>query len=246
VGAGDWLICTAQVKELHASTGKRVMVVDRQGRLQWHEVFENNPKIVRSGQPTRNTVRLINAGGVRPYIQGKTATNWYWKRWNISPGELFLTPEEQAFGREHAGKILVEPNTKVEGSNKAWIWERWQELVDRGGDFVQVGGPNSRRLDGVRFVETKRFRDACAVLAECRAFVGTEGGLHHAAAALGKPAVVLFSEFISAEITGYRGHRNLRHAGGSCGSRVPCAGCRASMEAITVTEVAANLEEILA
>jgi len=246
VGIGDWVMCTAQVKELYASTGKRVMVVDRHGRHQWHEVFENNPKILRAGEPVRNIVRLINASGSRPYIQGKTPTQWHWRRWNITPGELFFTFKELDFGRPYAGCILIEPNTKVDGSNKAWIWERWQELVDRGGEFVQVGAPGSRRLDGVRFIETARFRDACAVLAQCRAFVGPEGGLHHAAAALGRPAVVLFSEFIGPEFTGYPTHRNLRHAGESCGSRIPCASCRASMEAITVTEVAKHLQEILA
>jgi ADP-heptose:LPS heptosyltransferase len=88
------------------------------------------------------------------------------------------------------------------------------------------------------------FRLACAVLANCRAFVGTEGGLHHAAAALGIPSVVLFSEFIGPDITGYKTHRNLRHAGPACGSRLPCQGCVDSMNAISVDEVTTNLWEV--
>jgi ADP-heptose:LPS heptosyltransferase len=94
-------------------------------------------------------------------------------------------------------------------------------------------------------VQTPSFRAAAAVLANAVAFVGTEGGLHHAAAALGRPAVVLFSEFISPAITGYRTHRNLYHAGQPCGSRSACSGCRASMEAISVDEVVSNLLEIV-
>jgi len=236
-------MATAQARQLHESNGRPVLIVGRFNRPQWHEVFENNPRIVR--MPTSGAQRLANGSGMRPYIVSKTATRWTWKHWDIAPGEIYLTDAEKQFGIAHGGRVLIEPNTKVDGSNKAWIAERWQELVDRGGDFVQVGPAGTWALRGVEFVETKTFRLACAVLAASRAFVGTEGGLHHAAAALGVPAVVLYSEFISPEITGYAGHRNLRHAGEACGSRVPCAGCRASMEKITVDEVSENLEQIL-
>lgn len=241
MGAGDWLMATAQVKKLHERTGKKVLVVGFNGSIQWHPVFENNPKILR--EPERGCERLKNCGGFRPYIELKGTKRWVWKKWNISPGEIFLSEEEKAFAAPYAGKIMIEPNTKVEGSNKAWIYTRWQELVERGGEFVQVGGP--KVLKGVQHVVAPTFRHACAVLAVSKAFVGTEGGLHHAAAALNVPAVVLFSEFISPEITGYTQHRNLRHAGPTCGSRITCQGCIASMDRITVDEVETNLREIL-
>lgn len=236
-------MATAQVKQIFERTSSQVVIVDRAGRVQWHEVFENNPKI--SPVAYRGTQRLINAGGVRPYIASKTPTHWVWKRWNTSPGELFFSDEEKAFGAKHGGRILIEPHTKKEGSNKAWLWERWQELVDRGGEYVQVGPIGTPALRGIEFVPTRNFRLGCAVLAHSRAFVGTEGGLHHAAAAVSTPAVVLFSEFISPDITGYPKHRNLHHAGGSCGMRTPCSGCRDSMLKISVDEVEMNLKEIL-
>ncbi len=101
-------------------------------------------------------------------------------------------------------------------------------------------------LDGCDlYARTTTFRQALAVLSVCRAFVGTEGALHHGAAAVGTPAVVLFSEFISPDVTGYPQHRNLRQAGAACGSRKPCKGCAESMRAISVLEVVANLKEIL-
>lgn len=243
IGAGDWIMATAQAKQIHERTGKKVLVVNRGGIAQWHEVFENNPRIARASAPTVH--RLINASGARPYIAAKSPTNWTWRRWAIAPGEIFLSQAEREFAAPFAGHVLIEPNTKVPDSNKAWIWDRWQQLVDRGGSFIQVGPPGTPVLHGATLVETTGFRLACAVLAVSKAFVGTEGGLHHTAAALGIPAVVLFSEFISPDFTGYRMHRNLRHAGHACGSRVPCAGCRASMEAITVDEVESNLKGIL-
>jgi ADP-heptose:LPS heptosyltransferase len=236
-------MATAQVKQLHAATGRKVVVVDQRGRPQWHAVFEGNPRIARV--PERGAQRLMNCSGRRPYIAAKGPQHWEWRKWPISPGELYLSAEERAFASGHSGAVLIEPHTKVVGSNKAWIWERWQALVDCGGEFIQVGPAGTQLLRGVRFVETPSFRHACAVLAVSRAFVGTEGGLHHAAAALGVPAVVLFSEFISPKFTGYSMHRNLRHAGPACGSRIPCEGCRTSMEAITVEEVSSNLQEII-
>lgn len=245
MGVGDAIMASAQVKRLHESNGRRVVVCRPNGVQAWSEVFENNPRIARDHGS--NTQRLVNCSGPRPYIAGKTPAKWTWKSWRIEPGEIYLSPAETEFAATHAWRILVEPNTKAVDGNKAWIFNRWQQLVDRHGrdNFVQVGVPGARRLEGVRFVETATFRLACAVLSKSRAFVGTEGGLHHAAAALGVPAVVLFSEFISPDITGYKTHRNLRHAGAACGSRLPCTGCKASMEAITVDEVSTNLGEIL-
>ena len=242
MGAGDWIMATAQVRELNKATGCLVYVVGRNGQPVWSEVFDHNPRISRGW--SRGCVKLINGAGARPYIHSKLPDRWIWKLWNIAPGEIYLTADEKAFGEQFAGKILIEPNTKQDPSNKAWFFDRWQALVDRGGEFVQVGAPGVRRLNGVQFVETATFRQACAVLSACRAFVGAEGGLHHAAAAFDKPAVVLFSEFISPAYTGYPKHRNLRHAEGSCGMRTPCEGCRRSMEAITVDEVHRNLLEI--
>ncbi len=89
------------------------------------------------------------------------------------------------------------------------------------------------------------FRQAAAILSVCRAYVGPEGAMHHAAAALNIPSVVLWSEFISPEITGYETQRNIRHANATCGARVPCVGCRLSMELITVEEVLQELEAVL-
>lgn len=243
IGAGDWVMCTAQIKRAYAARGLPVLVIGGHGRPVWSEVFLHNPKVLK--RPHGRFQKLISGGGVRPYIADKSPARWTWKRWPIEPGEIFLSADEKRFGAQHGGKVVVEPHTKVAGGNKAWPWDRWQQLADRfPGALVQVGPPGTRTLRGVPLVVTPTFRHACAVLSASRAFAGCEGGLHHAAAALGVPAVVLFSEFISPEYTGYALHRNLRHAGEACGMRTPCDGCRQSMLAITVDEVERNLREI--
>lgn len=238
MGLGDFLMATAEVKAAHAARGGHVLVVGANNRIQWSEVFENNPKITRD--PRSASCRVINGPGCRPYILGRTPTNWTWRRnREQQPGEIFLTASEKAFAEPFRGKVLVEPNVKANGhANKAWPFDRWQTLVGEIGEpLVQCGGLSTRWLNGVQRVETVSFRLACAVLSVSRAFVGTEGALHHAAAALGVPAVVLFSEFISEDVTGYASQVSIRHAGEPCGSRTPCAGCAASMAAITVDEV---------
>lgn len=240
-------MATSQVKTLNARTHLPVIVINVEGRPQWNEVFENNHKIIRSPIGQRFS-SLVNAPGNRPYILSKDSRRFVWRRWPIAPGEIFLSDQEKSFGLTHCGHVIIEPNVKVAGSNKEWIFERWQQLVNKCPDikFVQLIGPKSARvLRGVRLIHTQSFRYALAVLSKSRAFVGTEGGLHHGAAAFGIPAVVLFSEYVSPEITGYTVHRNIWHADTACGMRIPCATCRASMESITVEEVYRNLREIL-
>lgn len=245
MGLGDWIMATAQVREMNERTGRPVVVVDRMGRPRWSEVFENNPRIVR--EFSRASDRLLNAGGARPYIRAKTTTHWFWQRWDIKPGELYLSDAERSRAFEHGDRVLVEPNTKVLNGNKAWPFERWQAVVaSLDLPWIQVGPAGTRRLSGVRFVETETAREAFAILSWSRLFVGTEGALHHAAAALGVRAVVLWSEFISPVITGYATQHNLRKTSAVCGSRMPCATCRASMAAITVEEVRAAITEELA
>lgn len=236
MGLGDWIMATSLVREINKRTGKKVVVVDRLNRPRWSEAFENNPRILR--QHEFGAERLLNAGGARPYIKAKTDRTWFWKRWDISPGELFLSEEETGFAQRYKGVIILEPNTKVLGGNKAWPFDRWQEVARQcsGLELVQIGAPDARKLTGVRFIPTS-VREAFAILSVSRLFVGTEGALHHAAAALSTPAVVLWSEFISPAFTGYSNQYNIRKTNEVCGARYPCKSCSASMEAITVDEV---------
>lgn len=238
MGAGDWILATSQVKAMYAREPIPVTIIGPNGQTQWSDVFENNPKIRRSrGGPV-----LLNGPGHRPYIAAKSYTHWQWRAWDIAPGEIFMSDAERAFAEPYQGRVLVEPNTKVVDGNKSWPFDRWQRFIDAFGrtEFLQVGKEPSRRLAGVEFVPTT-FRQAMAILSVCRVFVGTEGALHHAAAALSVPAVVLWSHFIAPQFTGYPTQINLRHADGWCGSRQPCAECAESMRKITVNHVIAAL-----
>lgn len=245
MGIGDELMAAGQARKMRESTDREVAIVDQYGRLRTHPIWENNPDVARVLKP--DTVRILNCSGIRPYIVAKSMVRWTWKRFEPTPARIVLYQQEEEFGRKHGGRILVEPNIKDIGHrNKDWGWERWQELVDRRrGQFVQVGTGNFRKLRHVDTVDTLTFRLACAVLKYSKLYVGPEGGLHHAAAALGIPAIVIFGGFISPEQTGYAGHRNLFTGGKPCGMRVDCAHCREAMGKITVDQVDALITEVL-
>lgn len=246
MGLGDWLMASGEARMLHATTGRPVVIVDRRNRPQWHELFDGVPYLRRDHGP--DTVRIFNAPGHRPYIAMKTPARWRWKTYSPTPAEIVFTPEELAFAQPFRGAVMIEPNVKAQGhTNKAWPRERWLQLVERIDQPMVQCVPQAMPAlpPKVLKVITPTFRHACAVLSVARAFVGTEGGLMHAAAAVRTPAVILWSEFISPRITGYAGHLHIRHAGESCGSRRPCAGCAESMARISVDEVAQNLQEIL-
>lgn len=246
---GDELMAAGEARRLRKLNGlPSIIVSGRDGRPRWCDLWDGIPYILKRAAG-RNCNRIISGGGVRPYIAAKGPDRWTWKPYTPTPAEIVFTDAERRFAEPYRGMVMVEPNVKAIGhSNKAWLWGRWQEVVGSMPEtrFVHcIPHGVQPTLHGTSWVTTPTFRHALAVLSVCRTFVGTEGGLMHGAAAVGTPAVILWSEFISPDITGYPQHRNIRHAGKPCGMRTDCPGCRKSMEAITVDEVVQNLKEIL-
>lgn len=166
----------------------------------------------------------------------------------VKPGKIELDPKLIEWARPYGGRVMIEPNIKgrFSAQNKAWKWSRWQELVNRTRwDFVQCGPQDARALDNVVRVTTPTFWHAVAVLYHSRGLITTEGGLHHAAGALGKPAVVLFSAFNSPELLGYEFHRNIWYPNpDGLGWRHDHPACKESMNKISVSEVVAAAREL--
>jgi hypothetical protein len=268
LGYGDEIMVAGEARRLWRPSDPRpVAVLDRHGRPRWHPLWDGNPRIARPGAVARGlAVRtMTNGPGCRPYVDyarmraefgalfpARPFTTkvcdprlpWRYTAWRASPGELPSVPR-RAPGRY----VVIEPHVKAGASpNKDWGWACWQALVRRRRDldWLQLGAGGARVLEGVRHIETAGFRAACGLLAGARAAVLPEGGLHHAAAALKVPAVVIFGAMTSPANTGYPGHVNLfEPAGGPCGQRVPCDHCARAMAAIDPAAVADHLERIL-
>lgn len=217
----------------------------------WSEVWNANPRIARLSEvgdfqdlPGRDMANM------RPYHTGKTPERWsYNLDFRPEVGELYFTNAERSFAAQYRPQIVVEPHIKPGASpNKQWPhWHKFARIAtDAGYELTQLGASGTRALRGARMIVTPTFKLACAVLARARAVVTHEGGLHHAAAALGVPGVVIFGHFTPVELTGYAIHRNLGVSlGEACGMRVPCTHCAAAMKAITPEAVFRNLTEVL-
>lgn len=262
MGYGDEFMALGEAEAIHRATGSRVLIVDRQDKARTSPVWEHHPAVAAS-EKEPHRVRLTNCPGARPYIKawaeadGKPMAVFSAWRAESNLGHLVLTPAEAARGQELRAKIgpyvVVEPHIKAEASpNKDWGFDRFQDVVRRCPElaFVQMGpvGPVLPVLEGATFVRTDSFRHACGVLAYADAYLGPEGGLHHAAAALRRPAAVIFGSFISPDNTGYSFHSNfyVRDAHAPCGRWARCPDCFQALERIQPEAVAAAVRRIIA
>jgi hypothetical protein len=248
MGWGDELIVTGEARRLYQTNGRKVVVQDKHGQHRFHELWHGNPYIATRSEKLYQVNYLRNCPGFRPYIKSKTETRWFWNEWQCVPGEIYLTQEEVAYAAQFSPGVVIEPNIKQKASpNKDWGRGRWVELINllksAGLSVSQLGSSGTQVLPGARLIHTPTFRMACAVLARATAAVLPEGGLHHAAAAVGlRRVVVIYGGFISPKQTGYYFHKNLFTGVEPCGLRVLCEHCSDAMAAITPGLVA---EEIL-
>jgi ADP-heptose:LPS heptosyltransferase len=245
MGIGDWIMATAEAKHWHEKEGLPVVFFSRKtNKVQWSEVFRNNPRILKEPANGQKVKVIENHGGKRPYIKEIHPDHLVFDMdFKAVPGEFFLTADEKK--RCSPGCVIVEPHTKEKdfSRNKAWPWERWQELVDSISlPWVQVGPPDTRSLKGVTRAFTKSFRDALGYINSCSLVVTTDGALHHAAAALGRPAVVLWGGLAPMTTLGYDAHTNICMTDRVCGSINSCNHCKEAMESITVQRVREAIE----
>lgn len=238
MGFGDWIMSTAAAERV--PEGKRA-VFGNGSRAWWSEVWENNPKI--AGTAGRDTVWIDDYPGHRPYTLGAVDGKFIYNPAFRAPyGKLYLSDEEREWAAKQISGdyIVVEPHIKDSdsslklGVNKAW--SKWPELLAQTRDLPWVQLGTKRAL--VRQVKTENFRHALAVLANAKLLVTTDGALHHAAAAFGVPAIVLWGGVVSPKILGYPTHTNIWNGAEMCGSATHyCQHCRDAMDSITVEQV---------
>jgi hypothetical protein len=258
MGLGDNLMATGMAKGA-AQRGKRIAFGNGSNIL-WDQhsasIFQGNLNIAAPGSERDSDLEWV------PFYKGNRIYNdhdkinqkWIWNYdFKAIPGEVFFTDEELSFAKK-IGKdfIIIEPHVptyKGCAPNKTWPLQRYANTVDllkRKGFNVQQFHHNAAPLPGVGTTSAPSFRHALAVLARAALYIGPEGGLHHGAAAVGIPAVVIFGGFIPPSVTGYDTHINL--TGGAtdfCGSLTSCSHCQSAMEAIKSKHVYHAAKEIL-
>jgi hypothetical protein len=248
LGLGDEIMASAWARRAKIENPDSKIFIGPENKPEWSIAWENNPNVCKPDQirPGEKAVFVPHYTGHRPYIKGATATNiLYNEEHRAEPGDIFLTEREIEPFRQYAGSVLIEPHIKGSFSgNKAWFWDRWQELARHIPDAVQIGEKRKRPLQGVKRVITGDFRQALAVVAQASLVITTDGALHHAAAALGRKAIVLWGARTHPKILGYDSHVNLYTGSGeSCGSMAPCQHCVDAMKRISVEMVLEAVRE---
>jgi len=250
MGFGDEIIGTGLARGARAR-GKRIAFGDGR-QIKWgpwcQEIFYNNPNIAWPGTENGKDIEWIDHyKGARKYntlLNGKWQWNYDFK---VQAGEFYFDDiEKNLMARQQPGFIVIEPNVpwhKVVAANKDWGDGKYdqvaQALKKHGHRVLQFKHKNSRRIiDGIEIVENPKFRHVIAMLSRAKLYIGPEGGMHHAAAAVNVRAVVIFGGFIPPAVMGYDNQISLTgNAQQACGNIQRCEHCRKAMQSIAVEEV---------
>lgn len=248
MGFGDALIAAGVAERVVREDPLHVPVtiVEATGLPRWHYLWESNPAIVVPQAPLSHFPQpYVRIGkGCLPYLAYPYSehTGWRFTDWRAADHRptLYLSAREQAkvlaLQRIHGDYVLIEPTPVTKPVNRRPPLAFWHLLADRlrptlgPTRLVQLGHEHAHYVPGLVRIEQIHpldFRDACTILAGARLFIGTEGGLAHAAAALRIPAVILWGGCISAAALGYPDHVNLvdDQPETPCGALAPCLHC---------------------
>lgn len=183
MGLGDEILAAGQVERLSKiGTGERVI---------WNPLYDYIDLISKEGE------WFIDYPGHRGYIDHVEDERVYFNYdYRAKSPWIKLDPIVTDY-------VIIEPNIK-HGAPPAKQWNHYDEIVGEPYEFLQF---NSDSL-GVQSLVTDAIT-AARYIAGCRAYIGTEGLLHHLAAAFNRPAVVIIGAFSPPEVIGYESHINL-------------------------------------
>jgi hypothetical protein len=210
-----------------------------------HDAWLGNPAVDKDSPQ-----KILDGGGCRPYVkhwQGRRAV--YDLTYRARAGRIHLTQEEKDFAAQIKGEFaVVAPTVKSNGSpNKGY--KHWEAVIK--GFPIRVyqlmEKATDKPIEGAIGLHTPTFRMAAAVIERARLVMCNEGGTHHMAASMRRPAVVIFGAFVPPEVTGYPFHVNIsvETPEGYCGNFDPCPHCDKAMETIKPEYVRQKAIEIL-
>ena len=144
--------------------------------------------------------------------------------------------------------INVDVNTEYT-KNKFDLFDKWQNIVNELKEefnFVQIGLKGRRLENTIDLTGMTSFREAAGVIGKSNLFVGSEGGLVHAATAFNTPSVVVITSFIHPDLVKYPGNINIwlnddNH--GPCGMKIYCEKCHNNMKKLNEGMVCEAIRE---
>jgi len=252
MGYGDEIMALGRAEIVYGILKRPVAIYGVSGRPRNHPVWKNHPAI-----DINSPLHIVDGPSARPHILR-------WKRnpglttiWNMKyrarAGRMRLTTREQNEARYLAPKkpfVVVEPIVRKKSSrNKDWGFDRWKEVIK---DFplpvyqFDLDG-KTKILPGATAIHSPGFRIAAGIVKHSTLVMTIDGGMHHMAASMKTPAVVIFGGFASPKITGYAYQRNfyIDLPESPCGRYAPCKHCEKAMSMIKPEEVRRAALEIL-
>lgn len=128
--------------------------------------------------------------------------------------------------------ITIEPHSSDEYTcNRQYPFEKWQNVVDNLCEIVkvvQVGRASMRILDNVIDMTSKTtFRTCAGLIGRSKLFLSTEGGLTHAAQAVGTKSIVVITGYQHPDMVAYPQNINMwiHKDHGPCGKKQKCEEC---------------------
>lgn len=194
----------------------------------------------------REVLRLKGATSDEPRMLLKAAGRWLFNKYEPIPAEVMLSKKVRIKAKrlrmELGPYVVIEPHIKRKAPpGKEWGWDKYEEVartLSKDIRLVQVGQPGLQKLPKVHYHATNSMLEAIAVLGRAVGYIGPEGGLHHGAAAVNTPGVVIYGGYVSPDVTGYARHHTMYSPEGSpCGSRGHCGHCVRAMGGITPSDV---------
>jgi ADP-heptose:LPS heptosyltransferase len=277
MGLGGYLTWTAVAREIHKKTGKKSLPIEVHGnflKVIRSSIFENNPHFTQEfcsdlvfplqlNNPQTNycksdtpekAVHRYDKHIIEQICEFYGITNPQLKC------EIYATESEKLkissllAGKGLSNFIVIEPQSNDEYThNKLYPLAKWQivvnSLVESGHTIVQIGLPRKECvLDKViDLTGQTSFREAAEVIARSKLFISSEGGLMHAANAVGTKSVILYTGFIHPKMTCYSENMNIwigkNH--GPCGMKMKCKSCEQEAMNHDPEEIINAVKEIL-
>jgi ADP-heptose:LPS heptosyltransferase len=181
------------------------------------------------------------------------------------PGSLHeLDPERRRVasllaseGLEPGRYVAIEPDTNREwfGDLRAWPWDYWQLLIDQmiiddpSRQIVQTGVGDKPLRNVVDLRGQTTFREAAALIETSALFIGTEGGLMHAAGAVRAQSLIIWGGVTEPTFAGLPNRQLIlfnRLECTPCGYRNSCPYDKACIRGISVEQVFSTVQRALA
>jgi len=270
-GHGDLILSTpifGALKQAYPHCRIIIFCLEKGARLRRgaREIFKNNPNI----DEIRSTSLIANPLHYAKFYLKKVKFIWltydylapaliydrhatliiadmFGIRLDSSKLELYLTSEEEKWGREKVGAYrnpIVIHITSLSSDNKNWLLRNWEELVESMPEytFIQLGLAKEEKVEGAVDLRGKTsFREGLSIIKSSLSFVGVDSSFAHATNAFGIPGVVLFGAS-TPQVWGHPNNINL-YKKQRCAPCVdlllasPCPYGKPCMTTITVEEV---------